>query len=160
MPPKFKVKTSTQPSKTITRFLVTINTQQQFRDDIMLEKAKIWLENKVGTMLENFESYLDIYGVVDDKKRVNLHLSPQDISTHIFDPEAEMQIEVGSAKGRLHSHSVVSFSHTPTYNFRCNLKKIRAALPQGFHLDVKFIRDPQWNLERYVRKQLEENSSL
>ena len=154
---RFKVRTSVQPATTRSRFLVTVNTQKQFIDDVMLAKAKIWLDAKLMRIMESFEQYLDIYGVVDDKKRVNLHLSPEDISRKIQDPEAEIQVEVGGKFGRLHSHTLVSFVHSPSYNFRCNLPKLRAALPAGFHLDVKFIRDPQFSLERYIRKQQEDN---
>ena len=121
----------------------------------MLEKGKIWLKSKVVTILENFEDYLDAYGVVDERKRQNLHLSPEEIRRKLTDPEAEIAVEIGSKLKRLHSHSLISFEHSPALNFRVNLGKLRGALPKGFHLDVKFVRSHDFALSRYLAKDQE-----
>lgn len=128
-------------------FLITINSQRAYTDIDDARRAALWMRDTVSTIGEDFASYLKMYRN-DPEERVQVAMDDRQIQ----DGTVEPHIEVGKKFHKLHSHTVVTFSHSSRYSFRVDLAKLRADLPRGFHLDVKYIPDGKSRAEHYARK--------
>lgn len=152
MTSKFRVRTTTsQPLYRRSRFLITVNSNTAFSDRTMLELSKQRLQDTLNDIFNHFEDYLLAYKK-ENGYHIPLMLSSKTISDHIKEADIESHLEIGSIKHRLHNHAIVDIQHDDMI-LRVNLRKLRSALPRGFHLDVKFIRSADFDLRKYVRKQ-------
>ena len=134
------------------RFLVTVNPNRAYPDPREEGLAKRALQERMDGILGSFNDYLTVYRV-HGKVRRNLHLSGEQVADLLEDCEAEAHIEVGGVVGRVHLHALVSMRHAPDLSLRVDLPRLRAALPPGVYLNVRYIQDHEFNLQQYVRKQ-------
>ena len=134
-----------------TTFFITVSTNQDLGE--LTDRAKVWLDRKITHELENYAEHLQVFRVGDDDKMYLQDLDPSQIIAMITNLDAELQIEVGDIRHRLHAHATISFSHSPRYRFRTNLPSFRGKFPAGFHVHVKYVKDHNFDLARYIRKQ-------
>ena len=133
-------------------FLITLNSQKAFTDkDKGLRYAKR-MRQVLESIYSNFDRFLLPYRKTG-KNMVPIKAKPADL---IMDGSAEIQLECGTRLHRLHSHSIIKTSQASDIYFRVNLPKLRSTLIKSFHsnihLDVKFLRDHEMNMKKYIHK--------
>lgn len=146
----FREQSEPAPGLLVTKFLVTVSTNQALPEE-QVQRGRDWLHGKLRELLINFNHYLSIYRVGDHDRMIPQRATPEQIATLLHDAKFVIKIEFGSSHGKLHSHSIITFSHSPKFRFRTNLPKLRAAMPH-WYLNVKFVKDHSFDLERYIRK--------
>lgn len=153
---KFVVRDDFELNKT-SSFLLTLNTNKPYRDEDALLAAKDKFQEEINKVTNDFENYLEVY-----EKRgsfnVRLKLSSDEIGSLLKDgSEIRSHLEVGSKHGLLHDHTLIRIVHEPKYAFKLDLGKLRSALPIAHHLNARFIKDPHFDLVRYIRKNISRN---
>lgn len=130
------------------RFLMTVNPNRAYREKGEALRAKKELERTLRRLFSSFEDYVRVY------QREGKTMQRVEVPLQRITEEAKIQSssEIGTLQHRLHNHSLITIVHRPQYNLRLNLPKLRQHLPPGVHLDVKFIRDPDFTLQAYVYK--------
>lgn len=147
------VSRTTEDELLTTVFLITVSTNKDLGE--LTDKAKVWLDRKLGAELTNFTSHLNVYRVAEDNKMILQRTTPEIIERMISDTDAEVEIEVGGKRHRLHAHAVIRFKHSPRYRFKTNIPSFREKFPGGFHINIRYIKDHNFDLLRYIRKQQE-----
>jgi hypothetical protein len=129
---------------------VTINPGRAYTDKASLKAAKDALTEKVDMIFGNLEEYLEVFKPAGNDF-VRMNLTREQLDRLIVKGDVESHVEIGSKMHRLHTHCLVTLEHNPMVNMRLNVRKLRAVLGGG-HLDVKFIKDHNLDLLRYIRK--------
>jgi hypothetical protein len=146
----FREQSEPAPGLLTSKFLVTVSTNQALPEE-QVERGRKWLHGKLRELLINFNRYLTVYRVAGPKEMIPQRATPEQITRLLHDAKFVIKIEFGSSHGKLHSHSIITFSHDPKFRFRTNLPKLREAMPH-WYLNVKFVKDHSYDLEKYIRK--------
>ena len=102
-------------------------------------------------LLAQFDGYLQVFRR-EGRTMKKLSMTRGELSSLLSDTEAEAHCEAGSRVNRLHMHALVSMSHHSDINLRVNLAKLRADLPPGTYLNVRYVKDSNFSLREYIRK--------
>lgn len=148
----------------VSTFLLTVNTNKASSSVEMAERLKEQLEDHLQHIFDNIEDYM----IAFEKEEVGMgegrgegerggggvvhHELSIDIGKAIKSGSIETGIEIGGTMHRLHSHSLIRFEHSPDINFKMNLTKLRQSLPQGTKVQVRWIKDTQLDLLKYIKK--------
>lgn len=145
----------------VSTFLLTVNTNKASSSVEMAERLKEQLEDHLQHIFDNIEDYMIAfekeYMIAFEKEEggkggVVHHELSIDIGKAIKSGSIETGIEIGGTMHRLHSHSLIRFEHSPDINFKMNLTKLRQSLPQGTKVQVRWIKDTQLDLLKYIKK--------
>jgi hypothetical protein len=130
-------------------FIITVNTNKAFTSKEAAKKCKQQLLEYFNIVNSNIEDYLLCYSIQQDTYlRINLE------SSYIKSGDIEMAVEIGTKFSRLHIHSLVRFVHNDDIAIKFDIKKLRSVFPKGTYCNVRFLKDNELDLLKYIRKDM------
>jgi len=146
-----KIKTLIKTKSKISRFLLTINTNQS---DILLVDE---LRDVMNSIFESIDLFLkiNINGKWIVYKTYLDEGNPPLID--LDETEIESNVELGKKLGKVHSHTLITIPHTTKVQLdRTQLDKfVTSSLDlSGIHVNIQYIRDPFFSISNYIKKDL------
>lgn len=139
-------------------FLLTINSNRSYVEADVLQ-AKNNFVDELTTMFGQFENFIDIF--VSTKHGGNKYdrvplrnVTFEDIASNV---SVQPRVEVGKKLGKLHCHTLISWSSSDRYFFQINQNRLRQYIKNNmgsYHVDIKWIKGAAEinNVLRYINK--------
>jgi hypothetical protein len=146
-----RIKDVIKREKHLSRFLLTINTQQagypiyQLKDAMngIYENLELFLKIKLNNKWIIYSDYL-----IDNPNSKLINLDETVIKP---------QIKVGKKFHKVHSHSLISIPHDTIVQLdRISIEKYLEKMLdlKGLHINIRYIKDNSFTLKKYLEKDL------